>query len=294
MLSHFFNNLEKKLVETIIKYINKYDIKREKKEIEKVGKKEGKKDGKKEGKKAGKKNKEGPEKIIDERNISVDTNIQVKAIVRSVKQNYIFYLTMLLSLYAFTKCTHNKSNYLLALFSICFITLYGYVVHMVSHHMNTKISELYKTYDNIFTRNKYLNWLAVKIIDFGEFHAKTHHDSDINKTKQNIALEFINNIVTQGGLLIIMKYFLDLIDNRVILLWALFYATVHNMNYNIVSPLTHRQHHMNDKTNYGIDIWDIIIGSKYDWGTIETHNHTAINIILITAVIVFCSNKFKL
>ena len=287
MLSHFFNNLEKKLVETIIKKIDKYDIKRAKKK------------SKKGGKKGGKKNKEeGQEEIIGERksekNMSVDTNVQVKAIVKSVKQNYIFYLTILLSLYAFTKCTYNKSNYLLGLLSICFITFYGYFVHMVSHHMNTKISELYKTYDNIFTRNKYLNWIAIKMIDFGEFHAKTHHDSDINKTKQNIALEFINNIVSQGGLLIIVKYFLDLIDNRVILLWALFYATVHNMNYNIVSPLTHRQHHMNDKTNYGIDIWDIIVGTKYEWDTIETHNHTAINIILIKAVIVFCSNKFKM
>jgi hypothetical protein len=50
---------------------------------------------------------------------------------------------------------------------------------------------------------------------------------------------------------------------------------------------------MNDKTNYGIDIWDIIVGSKYDWKTIETHNHTAINLLVIAAVIVFCSNKFK-
>lgn len=291
MLSHFFNNLEKNIVETIIKKINKYDIKMAKKGDKKGDKKSDKKNGKKSDKKGGKKsdNKEKTEK-----NISVNTNVQVEAIVKSVKQNYIFYLTMIISLYAFTKCTHNKSNYLLALFSICFITLYGYVVHMVSHHMNTKISELYKTYDNIFTRNKYLNWLAIKIIDFGEFHAKTHHDSDINKTKQNIALEFINNIVTQGGIVIIVKYFLDLIDNRVILLWALFYATVHNINYNIEPPLTHREHHINDKTNYGIDIWDIIIGSKYDWDTIETHNHTAINIILITAVIVFCSNTFKL
>ena len=129
--------------------------------------------------------------------------------------------------------------------------------------MGTKISELYKTYDNIFTRNTYLNWFATTLIDFGEFHAKTHHDSDINKSRKNIALEFINNVVSQGGLLIMVKYFLSFIDNRVVLLWAFFYATVHNINYNIESPLTHRQHHMNDKTNYGIDIWDIIVGSKY-------------------------------
>jgi hypothetical protein len=107
-------------------------------------------------------------------------------------------------------------------------------------------------------------------------------------------LEIINNIMTQGGLLIMVKYFLQLLDNRVILLWAFFYATVHNINYNLLPPLTHRQHHLNDKTNYGIDIWDIIVGSKYDWQTIETHNHAAVNVLGIGAIIFFCSNKFNL
>jgi sterol desaturase/sphingolipid hydroxylase (fatty acid hydroxylase superfamily) len=93
--------------------------------------------------------------------------------------------------------------------------------------------------------------------------------------------------MTQGGLLIFFKYFFNLIDNRIILLWALFYATVHNINYNIVSPQTHRQHHVNDKTNYGIDIWDIIMGTKFDYDTIETHNHASINLLLITALILF-------
>ena len=72
------------------------------------------------------------------------------------------------------------------------------------------------------------------------------------------------------------------------------YATIHNINYNIIHPLTHQQHHWNDKTNYGIDIWDIIIGSKYDWNEVETYNHTAINLIVITAVIYYISNKFKI
>lgn len=226
--------------------------------------------------------------------VKVSTDVQARAIWQSVKQNYIFYIALLIALYAFTRCQYKKSNFPLAVFSLFFITFYGYFVHLISHYMGTTISDLYKTYDNIFTRNTYLNWIAVKSIEFGEFHAQTHHDSEINKSKKNIALEFINNVVSQGGLLIIVKYFLQLLDNRVILLWAFFYATVHNINYNLFSPLTHRQHHMNDKTNYGIDIWDIIVGSKYDWQTIETHNHTAVNVLCIAAVIVFCSNKFKL
>ena len=156
------------------------------------------------------------------------------------------------------------------------------------------MTDLYKTYDNIFTRNKYINCIALNLISFGEFHSTTHHDTAINKQFKNIILEFINNAATQGVLLILVKYALNLVDNRVILLWAFFYATVHNINYSIVKPTTHIEHHINDKTNYGIDIWDIIIGSKYDWNNIETHNHTAINLIVITAVIIFFSNKFKI
>lgn len=264
------NKIEKKWIDYLIQILTKVEKKKRKK----------------------KNNKNNKKKIED--TFSVDSHVQVLAIWQSVKQNYIFYIAFLFSIYAFTKCHYNKSNFFLSLFSIFFITFYGYLVHFLSHSLGTKVSEIYKTYDNIFTRNKYLNWFALKMINFGEFHAKTHHDSDINKSKKNIALEFINNIVSQGGLLILIKYFLSFVDNRVILLWALFYATVHNINYNILSPLTHKQHHMNDKTNYGIDIWDIIVGSKYDWNTIETHNHGAINLCVIAAVIVYCSNKLKI
>jgi DMSO/TMAO reductase YedYZ heme-binding membrane subunit len=227
--------------------------------------------------------------------MNVETGVQLVAIYKSITQNYIFYIVLICCLLAFTKyTTHNRSCFILSLGSILFVTLYGYFVHFLSHYLNEDISALYKTYDNVFTRNKYFNWVALKYIEFVEFHAKTHHNTDINKQYKNIALEFINNAVTQGIVLIIIKYILGLVDNRVILLWAFFYATVHNINYLIVKPTTHKEHHVNDKTNYGIDIWDIIIGSKYDWNNIETHNHTAINLIVITAVIIFVCNRFKL
>ena len=274
-----FNTIEKKCIHRLIHAIDKVNVQKGKK---------------------GKKGKRGEKRRRRERkekggeDFAVKTSVQVNAIYKSVKQNYVFYIALLMCVYAFTKCTYNQSTFFLSIFSLFFITFYGYFVHLVSHYMGTKVSKLYKTYDNIFTRNKVLNWLAVQVINFGEFHAKTHHDSEINKSWENISLEFINNVVSQGGLLIMLKLFLGLIDNRVILLWAFFYATVHNINYNIESPLTHRQHHMNDRTNYGIDIWDIIVGSKYDWDTIETHNHTAINLLVIAAVIVLVCNKLKI
>jgi hypothetical protein len=221
-------------------------------------------------------------------------DVKKQAIYKNIKQNFIFYIVLTLCLFTFTKCNHNKSNSYLTLFSLGVVSFAGYFVHLVSHYMEFKLSTIYNSYDNIFTRNKYINWIALNFIDFYEFHFKTHHDTTVNKTFKNISYEFMNNFISQGGVLIIIKFFLDLLDNRVILLWALLYATVHNINYNILSPSTHQEHHINDKTNYGMDIWDIIIGSKFDWDNIETHNHASINLIVITAGIYYLSNKFKL
>lgn len=242
--------------------------------------------------KKGKKCKKGIK--INKQTFKVDTNIQLDAFYKSIKQNYIFYIVLLCCLYAFTKCNYNKSYFILTLISMGFISCYGYVMHYLSHYLNTTLTQIYNTYDNVFTRNKYIDWLVRKYIYFMEFHDTTHHDTEINKQPKYIVLEFLNNLASQGVLLIIVKYLLSLIDNRVVFLWAFFYATVHNINYIIVKPITHKEHHINDKTNYGIDIWDIIIGSKYDWNNIETHNHTAINLIIITAVIMYLSNRFKL
>ena len=233
------------------------------------------------------------ENYVFKNKMSVESHVQLNAIYKSVKQNYIFYIVLIGCLYAFSKCEYNKSCFIISVGTICFITLYGYMMHFMSHFMKTTMSDIYKTYDNIFTRNKYIDWFAKQFIYYTEFHATTHHNTEINKQYKNIALEFLNNAATQGVLLIIVKYFLNILDNRVILLWAFFYATVHNINYAIVKPSTHIEHHIDDKTNYGIDIWDIIIGSKYDWTNIETHNHTAINLIVITGIIMYLSNKLK-
>ena len=54
------------------------------------------------------------------------------------------------------------------------------------------------------------------------------------------------------------------------------------------------KHHMNNNTNYGLDLWDILIGSKYDWTHIENHNDTIINLIVITIIIVYISNYLKM
>jgi len=65
------------------------------------------------------------------------------------------------------------------------------------------------------------------------------------------------------------------------------YASGHIINYSFIEPSTHRDHHMNEKTNYGLDLYDIIFGSKFNWNDIENYNHVAINTIIFTSLIIY-------
>ena len=224
----------------------------------------------------------------------VSSETQINAIITSIKSNYLFYIVLIVCIYLINKSTYKSPNILLSVLTIIPISLFGYLVHYVSHFMKNKLSKKYLTYDNIFTRNRVFNGLLTYIIRVAEFHDSVHHDTSVNKKYTNIVLEFMNNVLLQGVIILIFKQFLNFLDNKIILLWALFYSTVHNINFNITHPITHAEHHVNNTTNYGIDIWDILIGSKYDWTHIENHNDTIINLIIITIIIIYVSKFLKL
>jgi hypothetical protein len=227
------------------------------------------------------------------KNKNIDTKTQMNAIVKSIKQNIFFYIVFFCCLYVLSTSKKYDTSLWLLILTAGAVMVYGYIVHWISHHF--QITEFYLNFDNIFTRNPLINWAMIQFCWFFDFHAITHHDSSINKQFQNIALEFINNAMTQGLLLIIslkvISQMAKYIDNRIIVLWAFFYATVHNINYLYVKPATHRDHHLDETTNYGIDIMDIIFGTKYDWNIIESHNHAAINLVVITAIIMYITNR---
>ncbi len=73
-------------------------------------------------------------------------------------------------------------------------------------------------------------------------------------------------------------------DPRMFYFWGLLYASCHIINYTYIEPTVHRDHHIDTKTNYGIDIYDILMGTKYDWKDIEDHNHYSINVIVMTVL----------
>ena len=222
------------------------------------------------------------------------TDVQVNAIIVSLKQNYLFYITLIVCILLINKYSYKSSNLLLSILTIIPISLFGFSIHYASHFMKNKLSKNYSTINNIFTRNVVCDSVLKYIIRVSEFHDSVHHDTCINKKYTNIGLEFMNNLLIQGVLVIIIKQFLNFMDNKIIVLWALFYSTVHNINFNITHPITHAEHHINNRTNYGIDIWDILLGSKYDWTHIDNHNDTVINLIVITIVIIYISRYLKL
>ena len=244
--------------------------------------------------------------------IDTDTSSPV---YNSIKTNYLFWFSIVLSIisisYFTTGCS--ASSYISGIYTYIFIAFWGYLMHYISHSYN--FTKMYKHSTNSILKKIHniplLNTIIETILEITiDFHDIIHHDSSINRRPTNVIIEFVQNFLTQGGLLIILNNYLSptltfttssskfpfkiMLNNNILLLWGFFYATVHNINYRFVEPIEHENHHIDPKTNYGIDIVDIILNSKYNTKhnstsliTIEDHNHAALNVIIITMIILW-------
>jgi hypothetical protein len=198
--------------------------------------------------------------------------------------NIPYYIVLVYCLYLLSNKSFCSIKFILCLFSWIFIGFFGYFTHVISH--NVDLRKIYNSFDNAFTRNPTFNKAMNAFLKVYEFHDETHHNLDVNKETPNIFYEFITNIYTQGLVFILFVEFVKLIDYKVVLLWCFMYATIHNINYNIIHPSVHRDHHINCHTNYGIDIMDILFNTKYDKKDIENFNHSIINLLIITFIII--------
>ena len=205
-------------------------------------------------------------------------------LIKSITSNYIFYITTFICLFIISR--YSKRSYLFTIFTFILASYSGYVVHYISHACN--IEKEYLKINNYITNNKYLNKIAIFFCKLLDFHDITHHDSSVNKTPKNIMYEFLLNFVTQGAFGIIIYYITKKLNGYIFLLWGLLYCTIHIINYSIVPSKVHMKHHLDKTSNYGIDIWDILFGTKYndDPNEIESINHYSINLIILTAFVV--------
>jgi len=207
------------------------------------------------------------------------------AFKESIIKNKWFYLALFICFFIFRHYGATSSSHIALAFSFIFILAMGHITHRLSHNLH--FLDIYNRHKkgNI---NGHVDAILTKVFNLLDFHRITHHDTSINKEPANICYEFLNNFLTQGGGLILFVWFYNrFIDTRIVLMWALMYATAHNINYLFIKPTVHRDHHLHEDTNFGLDIADIIFDTKHDLNDVEDHNHISINLILITLVIVY-------
>ena len=190
----------------------------------------------------------------------------------------IFYWTYKLSENNIFSFNFTRNSYWL-LSSLIITAFWGWFVHYLSHHLSLNESiELLLKPNN--TLNDNFKNLCVYLFDF---HDVIHHNTKINKEIINLVIEFILNLLYEGLYLIFFLWSMNMSNHvyfKIPFLWGLTYASSHVINYTLIEPLCHIQHHKNPYTNFGLDTIDVIMNTKYDINCLEDFNHTAINLFL--------------
>ncbi len=176
----------------------------------------------------------------------------------------------------------------------------GYDLHRKTHERN--ITALYDSWDSQIldyikahmpALESGLRWFVYHC----DFHDKIHHDSNVNKRPYNVLVEVYQNLLSEGLIAAALCYWLSpsiRIGGRTItphvptmVFWALLYTSAHNINYEILRPQEHINHHLFPHTNFGIDLMDILFDTKYEPEGFEIMHHAVPNIIIITALILW-------
>lgn len=223
--------------------------------------------------------------LNDSSNIFIENNTKyyIDKIINSILINNFFYISLGLSFFFLSKYTN--TSILLLWFGFLTTSLFGWSLHWLSHHLSFR--NQFNRQDNIFTSNTFLHKSIEIITSILDFHDSIHHNTTINKTHINTIYEFLNNIFVQSGFIVLWKFVLSHIPYSICIYWGLLYASIHIINYNYIKPIEHKEHHINKFTNYGMDLWDILFGTKYNYEHIENYNHGVINILIITLILIY-------
>ena len=179
---------------------------------------------------------------------------------KSVKENYLSWIFIFIAIYLIS-----PNHFFKGVVSFFFIFFLAYFVHVGSHFQ--------------------VNYFTV-------LH-HYHHDHS------NFFSHFIQGVMELGfpSIFLILQYLYGTIffDKWVIMLFVLFYTTVHNINYGYFRiNNVHSLHHKNYFTNLGPDFCDVMFDTKNNLNeTVENTNHYIPNIVIITGIIL-CLQYFYL
>ena len=197
-----------------------------------------------------------------------------KQLIDFLKINKYFVIGSLILIILITKVT--KTSLLFGFLTFIITTYIGYYSHYLSHNKCFK-----RCIKNINLPKCFKNIIL--------YHDSVHHDENKKELKYDVN-EFLNNLLTQGGLLFLIKIISKYLNGWIIILYAFCYASIHIINFKIIKPETHKLHHKNSKCNYGYELYDILFNTKE--GEIENTNHYLINFIIFTIILLLIHKLF--
>lgn len=184
---------------------------------------------------------------------------------------------LLISLLGLFSIILSAPNYVSGLFTLVTVLLLSYFLHLFSH-FNTPII-------NILSNT----------------HTKYHHSKEKNKYIDLIT-EFLVNFFVYGSVLfyLIIIYFYptqNIIHFRVLLMYSLFYTSIHILDYTLGDSDIHKMHHKeveenNRICNLGPDFIDKMFSTHCN-NQYENTNKYTINLIIIFVVLQFSSFYLK-
>ena len=188
----------------------------------------------------------------------------IKKIVDNLKYTYLSHIICIICIIILS-----FPNIILGLFTHIFIIFWYYISH-IRYHLNFNVFTVLHNY---------------------------HHDNnyDIISNIANVTSEY--SIIS---LLFVLHYHFfktTFLNCWIIIFCIIYYSTIHNINYSFFHVNNfHELHHVSQTTNYGPDIFDIIFNTKNNTiPNVENCNHTIINYILITIIILIikwiCKNE---
>lgn len=205
---------------------------------------------------------------------------KIQRFLKNLLSNAIFYISLFICSIMISSKQGYSANF--GVFSLCISLFAAYCTHWLLHN-------------EVFLQK--VRHIPIISTIFA-FHNDHHHNSLINKKPINIFLEFIGNTITFGGggavFFKILRYLLNIktqfIDESILLMLGLSYASAHMINMNIIEEKNHTLHHKDIHKNYWPYEFDILFNTMYDDKTIATYNNWSINVILITIIII----KYKI
>ena len=129
------------------------------------------------------------------------------------------------------------------IFGLSFMYFWVYFFHRALHYLPTE------------GPLRYLNthWI---------FH---HQPLKILDRRVELALEMINDLAMSLSVLWLQGMTnIWIVPTSVILFYAIWYTSVHIVNYSIIGSQVHRDHHKNVGTNFGPDVLDQLFGTNHE------------------------------